>query len=156
MTKVPFWRAKRLRDMTAEEWDSLCDGCAKCCLVKLEDMDTGVIDHTDVACRLLDLGTCHCMDYARRQDRVLDCVVLRPDTLASLPWMPASCAYRLLSEGKDLPWWHHLVSGSHETVHAAGMSVRGRIVSETGIPDEDLPDHIVDWPLGGTEDQDPR
>jgi len=152
MVEVPFWRAKRLRDMTAVEWDSLCDGCAKCCLVKLEDIDTGAIDHTDVACRLLDLGTCRCTDYARRQDRVLDCVVLRPDTLAGLHWMPPTCAYRLLSEGKDLSWWHYLVSGSRETVHEAGMSVLGRVVSETGIADEELPDRIVEWPLSGDED----
>jgi uncharacterized cysteine cluster protein YcgN (CxxCxxCC family) len=152
MVETPFWRAKRLKDMTPAEWDSLCDGCAKCCLVKLEDVDTGGIDYTDVACRLLDLDTCRCTDYARRQDRVRDCLVLRPDTLADLHWMPPSCAYRLVFEGKDLPWWHHLVSGSRETVHQAGMSVHGRIVSETGIPDEDLPDHIVDWAAGGTTD----
>jgi len=151
MADAPFWRAKRLEDMTADEWESLCDGCAKCCLVKLEDMDTGAIDHTDVACRLLDLGTCRCQDYVHRQVRVPDCVVLRPDTLAGLHWMPQSCAYRRLSEGKDLPWWHHLVSGSRETVHEAGASVRGRVISEADVADEDLPDHIVDWPLGGAD-----
>ena len=151
MADAPFWHAKRLENMTAEEWESLCDGCAKCCLVKLEDMDTGAIDHTDVACCLLDPGTCRCQDYGHRQARVPDCVVLRPDTLAGIHWMPMTCAYHRLSEGKDLPWWHHLVSGGRETVHEAGMSVRGRVISEADVADEDLPDRIVDWPLGGAE-----
>ena len=146
MSKLPFWRSKSLTEMSEAEWESLCDGCAKCCLVKLEDEDTGRIDYTDVACFLLDRGTCRCADYAHRQQRVPDCVVLTPDTVAELAWMPSTCAYRLLAEGRDLPWWHPLVSGDPETVHQAGISVRYRVLSETEVDEDALEDRIVDWP----------
>jgi hypothetical protein len=141
----PFWQAKPLSAMTEAEWESLCDGCGKCCLVKLEDIATGAIRFTDVTCRLLDAGTCRCGDYPNRQSHVPDCVRLSPDSLAELTWMPDTCAYRLLYEGEDLAWWHPLVSGDPETVHLAGMSVRGRIVSETEVRERDLPRHIVEW-----------
>ncbi len=140
----PFWRCKTLRRMTPEEWESLCDGCAKCCLHKLEDIDSGEISYTDVACRLLDLGTCRCIDYAKRHRLVPDCIVLTPDLVDDLGWLPSTCAYRLVSEGRDLPWWHPLVSGDPDTMHRAGASVRGRVVSERRAGD--LEDHIVDWP----------
>jgi len=141
----PFWRRKSLGEMTAAEWESLCDGCGKCCLIKLEDEDSGVIEHTDVACRLLELGTCRCADYPRRKERVPDCVILTPKTVQELRWMPATCAYRLLAEGKDLAWWHPLVSGERDSVHRAGVSVRDRAVSETEVADAELEDHIVTW-----------
>ena len=143
---APFWRRKSLAEMSGKEWESLCDGCAKCCLVKLQDMDSGATDYTDVACRLLDSGTCRCTDYANRQALVPDCVVLSSDTIAALGWMPSTCAYRLLSEGKDLPWWHPLVSGDPETVHLAGISVRHRVLLETEVDEDALEDRIVDWP----------
>ena len=143
---APFWRRKSLAEMSGKEWESLCDGCAKCCLVKLQDMDSGATDYTDVACRLLDSGTCRCTDYANRQALVPDCVVLSADTIAALGWMPSTCAYRLLSEGKDLPWWHPLVSGDPETVHLAGISVRHRVLLETEVDEDALEDRIVDWP----------
>ena len=141
---VPFWRRKGLSEMDRAEWESLCDGCARCCLVKLEDADSGEVDYSDVACRLLDLGTCRCKHYARRADIVADCAVLTAEGVPSLEWLPPTCAYRLVDEGKDLYWWHPLVSGDPDTVHAAGISVRGRIVTENDAGD--LEDHIVTWP----------
>ncbi len=147
MAEEPFWRRKTLAEMTRGEWESLCDGCAKCCLDKLQDDDTGEISYTEVACRLLDLGTCRCTDYANRKRFVPDCVVLTPRTVARLTWLPSSCAYRLISEGRDLEWWHPLVSGDPETVHRAGVSVRGRAVPEAVAGD--LEDHIVHWPEQG-------
>jgi len=139
----PFWRRKRLDEMTPEEWESLCDGCGKCCLHKLEDVDTGDIALTNVSCRYLDLGTCRCSDYANRQRNVSDCVALSPDTVAGLRWLPDTCAYRLVAEGHDLHWWHPLVSGDPATVHEAGISVRGKAISEDEV--DDLEDHVQDW-----------
>ncbi|CAA7617235.1 conserved hypothetical protein [Magnetospirillum sp. UT-4] len=130
--------------MTAAEWESLCDRCGKCCLHKLEDEDTGRIHYTNVACRLLDLGTCGCRDYAGRRRHVPDCVQLTPDSVKTLGWLPGTCAYRLLTEGRALPWWHPLVSGDPETVHQAGISVRGRAVAENRAGP--LDHHIVAWP----------
>ena len=144
---TPFWKTKTLAEMTQAEWESICDGCGRCCLNKLEEEDTGKIFYTDVACRLFDEGSCRCKDYDNRQATVEDCLQLTPDNVAATPWLPPTCGYRLLSEGKDLYWWHPLVSGDPETVHAAGVSVRGRISgSEIDVPDEKLEDHLVDWP----------
>lgn len=141
---VPFWKAKPLARLSKKEWESLCDGCGKCCLEKLEDAETGTIEYTDVGCPLLDLETCHCKSYRNRQKHIPDCIKLTPKTIAALKWMPSTCAYRLVAEGKDLPDWHPLISGSANTVHQAGISVKGRVVAfdEAG----DLEDHIVSWP----------
>jgi uncharacterized cysteine cluster protein YcgN (CxxCxxCC family) len=139
-----FWKRKRLSEMTREEWESLCDGCGRCCLHKLRDDDTGELSFTNVACRLLDLTTARCGDYARRRSRIPDCVSLTPQGLSEIDWLPPSCAYRRLAEGRDLAWWHPLVSGSPDTVHAAGVSVRGRAISERRAGP--LEHHIVDWP----------
>src|SRR5262249_39218697 len=138
----PFWKTKTLAEMTRAEWESLCDGCARCCLNKLEEEVTGRIYFTDVGCRLLDGETCRCCDYRDRKKRVDDCVKLAPQKLPEINWLPPGCAYRLVDEGKDLYWWHPLVSGDPETVHIAGISVRGRMSgSEDDIPDDELENH---------------
>jgi uncharacterized protein len=144
---LPFWKFKSLAEMTPVEWESLCDGCARCCLMKLEDEDTSEIWYTDVACALLDSGACRCGDYKNRSKIMADCVTLTPDEIGRLNWLPPTCGYRLINEGKDLYWWHPLVSGDPDTVHAAGISARGRTVREQDVREEDLEDHIVDWPM---------
>jgi uncharacterized cysteine cluster protein YcgN (CxxCxxCC family) len=142
-----FWKTKTLEEMSDAEWESLCDGCGRCCLEKLEDEDTGKIYYTHIACRLFDAGACTCKDYANRSAKVEDCVRLTPENVRTLNWLPPSCAYRLVAEGRDLYWWHPLVSGDPATVHEAGVSVRGRVVgTEDEIPLEDFEDHIVRWP----------
>lgn len=144
---TPFWRKKRLSQMTRAEWESLCDGCGRCCLNKLEDVDTGNTFFTDVGCKLLDAESCRCKDYARRKQKVPDCVKLTPRNVRRIVWLPPSCAYRLVAQGKDLYWWHHLKSGSRDTVHEAGVSVRGRVPhTEEQVPDDQLERHIVSWP----------
>jgi len=144
----PFWKRKRLSEMTPAEWESICDGCGRCCLNKLEDQDSGQYYFTDVGCKLLDAQGCRCSDYAHRGKKAPDCVRLTPQNVPRLAWLPGSCGYRLVAERRDLYWWHPLVSGDPETVHAAGVSVRGRVgLSEADVPDADLEDHIVDWPM---------
>ncbi len=137
-----FWQNKKIDEMTPAEWEALCDGCAQCCIVKFEDVDTQEIFFTDVVCQLLDPDTCRCTRYSQRSQLVPTCLALTPDLVRELGWMPATCAYRLLAEEKPLPWWHPLVSGNPETVHQAGASVRGKVISEKGIPDDELEDHI--------------
>lgn len=145
---TPFWRSKTLDEMTQAEWESLCDGCGRCCLVKLEDEDSGKIHATDIGCRLFDAATCRCHDYANRSKTVPDCVTLTPEAVRTLSWLPPTCAYRLLGEGKDLPWWHPLVSGDPETVIAAGVSVRGKVhANEDEVAEEEVVERIVGWPL---------
>jgi uncharacterized protein len=146
--EIPFWQRKSLAEMTDSEWESLCDGCGRCCLNKLEEEETDRTYYTNVGCRLLDGQACRCRDYANRLAQVEDCVRLTPASLKTITWLPPSCAYVLLDEGKDLYWWHPLVSGDPETVHSAGVSVRGRVgATEVAVPDAELQDYIVDWPL---------
>lgn len=130
----PFWKRKSLEELTEAEWESVCDGCGLCCLLKLEDADSGARAITRVACKLLDLRRCRCKDYARRHDLVPDCVSLSARKVAEIDWLPDTCGYRLIAEGKDLAWWHPLVSGDRNSVHRAGISVRRWAVSETEIP----------------------
>ena len=140
-----FWEHKTLDQMTTDEWESLCDGCGRCCLHKLEDIDTGQHFYTDVACRLLDSTNCRCSQYATRKSIVSDCLVLRPDSNKEFDWLPVTCAYRRIYEGKPLDWWHPLVSGDPETVHIAGISVRDNVVNESEVNESDLEDHIIHW-----------
>ena len=143
-----FWQRRPLSKLTQKEWEALCDGCGKCCLNKLEDEDTGEVALTRVACRLLDDDSCHCAQYDIRHQFVPDCIVLRPDNLDSHAyWMPATCAYRLVWEGKPLYPWHPLISGDPDTVHKAGVSVRGLTVSEFDTAEEDWEDHIIEEPI---------
>ena len=143
----PFWKTKTLAQMSDAEWESLCDGCGRCCLVKLEDEDTGGIHYTDVRCRLLDPVTCRCTDYPNRSQKVPDCVRLTPAILPELQWLPPTCAYRLVDEGRDLPWWHPLVSGNPDSVVRAGISVSGRtFASEDDLPVEAQADRVKGWP----------
>ncbi len=140
----PFWKAKPLTAMNRAEWESLCDGCGRCCLHKIRDEETEAIHFTEVACRLLDTASCRCGDYANRRAHVPDCVRLTPKLVAALDWLPPSCAYVLVAKGQDLPDWHPLVSGDPGTVHTAGASVSGRAVPEREAGD--LEDHVVAWP----------
>jgi len=141
---MPFWKEKSLAEMNREEWELLCDGCGKCCLHKLEDEDTGDIHHTNVSCRFLDPDTIRCGKYLTRQRFVGNCVVMSADLLDQLPWMPSTCAYRLLYEGKDLFDWHPLVSGDKDSVIKAGQTVRGRTIDEREAGE--FEDHLVEWP----------
>ncbi len=121
-----FWKRKRLDQMSRAEWESLCDGCALCCLQKIEDEESGEIFYTDIACKLLDVSSCRCGDYAARAKRVADCLVLTVDDAAAFQWLPSTCAYRRLAEGDDIPEWHPLRTGDPESVHEAGVSIRGK------------------------------
>ncbi len=142
---VPFWKSKSLAEMTRAEWESLCDGCGRCCLNKLEDEDTGKFLYTRAACKLLDIGTCRCTDYPNRSKKVPDCVTLTSQNIGSLGWLPESCAYRRLEEGRGLAWWHPLVSGTVQTVRDAGISIHDEAYTEEGITVDELIDHL--WKL---------
>ena len=141
-----FWKNKSLNALTPTEWESLCDGCGRCCVIKLEDEDNGDIFYTNVACRLFDDQTCRCGNYGLRSQLVKGCVVLTPKTLPDVAqWMPTTCAYRLLHEKKPLFDWHPLVSGDAESVHTAGISLRGGVVPEYEVNEDELENHIVEW-----------
>ncbi|WP_171212198.1 YcgN family cysteine cluster protein [Ruegeria sp. HKCCA5426] len=142
-----FWERKPLTKMNQREWEALCDGCGKCCLNKLEDEDTGEVALTCVACRLLDDETCRCTQYDIRHQFVPECIVMKPDNIDSHAyWLPQTCAYRLLWEGKPLYDWHPLISGMPDSVHSAGISVQGRTVSEFETPMEEWEDYIIEEP----------
>jgi len=145
MTQTGFWKTKKLVEMTPTEWESLCDGCAICCLYKLQDEDTDEVYYTDVACRLLDLKQCRCTAYTDRAQQMPTCVLLTPAVIEAIDWLPPTCAYRRVKEGRDLPWWHPLVSGKPGLVHRQGVSIRGKAMPEQAVDMENLEDRVVDW-----------
>lgn len=140
-----FWQDIPLAELTRPEWEALCDGCGRCCLNKLEDVDTGELYFTNVACSLLDLESCRCRHYAERTRYMAECLVISPTASEVLAQLPATCAYVLRGRGQALPAWHPLVSGDPDSVHRAGISVRGRAVSEEYIHPEQLPEHLISW-----------
>ena len=142
-TPKPFWETRSLAEMTPAQWESLCDGCGRCCLEKFEDAKTGKVDYCWVACYLLDTHACRCSDYELRQLLVPDCLQLTPETVGELRWLPKTCAYRLLAEGRPLFDWHPLVSGDPESVHSAGISVRDRAISAEHIHPDDVADFLI-------------
>ena len=150
---APFWETKTLEEMTGEEWEMLCDGCGRCCLSKLEDIDTGALAFTCVGCTLLNTETGRCRDYANRFSRVSDCLAITPNMARTSAWLPASCAYVRIAQGRGLAWWHPLISGRPETVVEAGVSVAGRVVSEDEVDVNDLEDYIANWPDDEPDDE---
>ena len=153
--KKPFWQRKTLEQLSKREWESLCDGCGRCCLNKYEE-DSGEILYTDVACKLLDTQSCRCSNYRQRQKLVPDCISLTPQTMRDMSCLPPTCGYRLVQEGKNLYWWHPLVSGRAETVHEAKISVRGRVVSELGLSEAEIEVRLVRWPQTKTAVKRPK
>lgn len=141
----PFWKSTALADMSREQWESLCDHCGRCCLHKLEDIDSGEVFYTSVVCKYMDLDSCTCICYSDRTRMVPDCLELSRDLLSKLTWLPDTCAYRLLADGKELFPWHPLISGSPDSVHEAGISVRGKVTPETCVHPDELPENIIDF-----------
>ncbi len=139
----PFWETKSLDEMTTEEWESLCDRCGKCCLHKLEDEDTGEIFFTSVVCELSNLEDCSCSEYQKRCTLVPECLDLKQHDFSEYNWLPATCAYRLLVDGKPLPSWHPLITGTFESVHEAGVSIRSYAMKESQV--DNLEEHIIEW-----------
>lgn len=145
MIAVAFWQKKRLHEMTSSEWESLCDGCAKCCLVKLQDEETDEVAYTNVVCHYMDEITCQCTEYQARHELVPHCVWLKPEMVDEFFWLPETCAYRLVAEGKPLPSWHHLLTGDKNSVHQADASVKNKVINEQFVHEQDLEDYIVHW-----------
>ncbi len=140
-----WWQDTPLAELSPEQWEALCDGCAKCCLHKLEDEDDGEVFYTRVRCRYLDEQSCRCSDYANRSVLVPNCIRLEQDNVLELDWLPSTCAYRLRAHGEPLAEWHPLVSGSADTVHRAGISIRGRSLSDEFVHPDGYDEHIVHW-----------
>ncbi len=140
-----FWQEKSLADMSPQEWESLCDGCGKCCLVKLQDEEDDQVYYTDIACRYLDLSTARCSDYTNRLRNVPACLNLTPANLADCYWLPESCAYRRIDEGRGLPQWHPLIAGRQDATRTEGRSVAGRVVSEDTVDEDDWQDRVIYW-----------
>lgn len=143
MSAQPFWETTSLKDMNRTQWESLCDGCALCCLHKLEDEDTDEVYYTDVHCRYMDTSNCHCTVYQERQKKVPNCVWLTPEQASEFRWLPESCAYRVLAEGRKLSDWHPLISGDANSVHEAGISIKGKGIADDQVAEEDWEDHII-------------
>jgi len=149
-----FWKEKSIFDMSAQEWESLCDGCARCCLHKLEDEESDEVHYTSVACQYLNEDRCSCTQYEKRTTLVPECIQLTPVGALDYGWLPNTCAYRLVAEGKDLKWWHPLVSGLSKTVHEAGISVKEKCISELYVHPDAMEEHIITWvEQGGDEEE---
>ena len=140
-----FWKKYSLTELNSAEWEALCDGCGLCCLIKLEDEELQEIAYTKVACKLLDCQTAQCSNYSQRVQHVPDCIQLTPEKLANIQWLPASCAYRRLEQGKSLPSWHYLNSGTRSSIIQAKRSAAGRCISEVEVDEEQIEDYIVRW-----------
>ena len=140
----PFWQTKTLEEMSPQEWESLCDGCARCCLVKLEDEDTSEIHLTRLSCKLLHVRTCRCTNYENRFSLMPDCIEITVEKVRELKWLPQTCGYRVIAEGRELAWWHPLISGTRDTVHEAGISVSGFAMSEARVKEENYGRYIID------------
>ena len=140
-----FWKKKPLEELTAAEWEALCDGCGKCCLFKLTEQGEDKVRFTNVTCRYMDLETCRCTDYDHRHENVPMCLIVTPELAREANWLPKTCAYRLVARGLELPWWHPLRSGNAKSVILAGQSVFGKVVSEEDVDLDDLEDMVVDW-----------
>lgn len=145
LLRTEFWKTYPLDELNSAEWEALCDGCGLCCLIKLEDEDSNEVAYTKVACKLLDCQTARCSDYKQRFKFVPDCIQLTPENLATIHWLPPSCAYRRLKEGKNLPTWHYLNTGSHDSIIKARKSAAGRCISENKINEEEIEDYVVRW-----------
>ena len=144
---VPFWKTKTLEQMSPAEWETLCDGCGRCCVEKLENKKTGKVYFTNVSCRFLDAEKCSCTAYRQRRQKAPWCLSLTAKMVPKIRWLPKSCAYRLIHERRGLAWWHPLVSGRRETVHQAGISVSGKVISSTHVHPDDLVNYVVDWKI---------
>lgn len=143
-----FWKNKSLFEMSHQEWESICDGCGKCCLQQLQDEDTGELVFTDVACDLFEQQSCRCTDYENRSQKVPNCMTMNKDNVFECAeFAPPSCSYRLLLQGDDLPEWHHLVSGDADMIHQTGNSVSGKVRLQREIDQNEIEDYIVEWPL---------
>ena len=145
MSEPRFWEAKSLDEMNREEWEALCDGCGRCCLLKIEDEDSGELYYTNVVCEFHDSERCRCTAYRQRSELVPDCIQVTPEVAREQKWLPDTCAYRLLAEGKALFDWHPLISGDPDSIHRAGISVRDKVVSEQYVHPDELPEHLVHW-----------
>ena len=143
--QTPFWQEKRLVDMSMEQWEALCDGCGKCCLVQLEDEDSGQRCFTDLACKYFNIEQGGCTAYEQRSQKMPTCVKLTPQNLAEVYWLPMTCAYRLINEGKQLPAWHPLLTGNKKSVAESGHAMAGRVIPILAVDEENWEDHIVDW-----------
>jgi uncharacterized cysteine cluster protein YcgN (CxxCxxCC family) len=145
MSEPRFWETKSLDELNREEWEALCDGCGRCCLLKIEDEDSGDLYYTNVVCKFHDSERCRCTAYRQRSELVPDCIKVTPEVAREQKWLPDTCAYRLLAEGKALFDWHPLISGDPDSVHQAGISVRDKVVSEQYVHPDELPEHLVNW-----------
>ena len=143
---LPFWKTKTLKEMTRQEWESLCSGCGICCLHRFHNQKTGKVFFTSIACKFLDTERCHCTVYERRFQQEPDCEEITPDNLITLKWLPKTCGYRSVADGRDLEWWHPLISGDPDTVHQADISMQNKVISEENVQPGDVLKYMIKRP----------